>query len=272
MLRARCLVMLFLFLLLPLRSARGAFDLLLAGARPTGLAGAFVALADDANSPFMNPAGMPQLKRAELTSDYSTLYGVEGLGQLIVSGVAPTRIGAFGVFVHQLGGALYREYTVGLAFGHALGRCIALGAVARLRRLSIEGYGSSGDLAVDAGVLLRLRQGIRLGIVAHNLYPARSTPFGPPNPLILQIGISHASGRLSVSLQTDYDIRYGITTGVGQEFRIAGPLTVRAGLRAQPSVASFGLGIALPRVEAAYAVTIHPVLGRTNRFSVSCRL
>lgn len=272
MLWVQFLVTVFLFLLVPFRSARAAFDLFLIGARPAGLAGAFVALADDANSPFLNPAGMPQLKRVELTSDYAVLYGVEGLGQIMVSSVAPTRIGAFGLVAHQLGGALYRESTLGLAYGRTLGPYLSIGTLARLQRLSIEGYGSAGDLALDAGMLFRLPQGVRFGLVARNLYPTGPTPFGPRNPVILQIGISHASGRLSVSLQTDYNTRYGFSTAVGQEYHIAGPLTLRAGLRTQPSVASFGIGIVLPRIEAACAVTIHPILGRTSRFSLSCRL
>lgn len=272
MLWVHSLVTILFFLLMPFRSSRAASDLFLVGARPAGLAGAFIALADDANSPFLNPAGMPQLKRVELTSDYAVLYGVDGLGQITVSGVAPTPIGAFGLFVHQLGGTLYRESTLGLAYGRTLGPYVAVGALARLQRLSIERYGSVGDLAIDTGVLFHLPQGVRLGIVARNLYPTERSSFAPRSPVILQTGISHTSGRLSVNLQTDYDSRFGFSTAIGQEFRIGGMLMLRAGLRTQPSVASFGLGIALPHIEAACSVTIHPILGRTSRFSLTCRL
>ena len=44
------------------------------GARPLGMGGAFVGVADDANALNWNPAGLPGLRRTEFTSSYSNLY------------------------------------------------------------------------------------------------------------------------------------------------------------------------------------------------------
>mgnify|MGYP001259938250 CR=1 FL=1 len=44
------------------------------GTRPLGMGGAFVAVADDANTINWNPAGLPGLRRTEFTSTYSDLY------------------------------------------------------------------------------------------------------------------------------------------------------------------------------------------------------
>jgi len=56
------------------RPAEGAFQENLWGARPAGLAGAFTALADDANAPVYNPAGISQIEHNELTIMYAQLY------------------------------------------------------------------------------------------------------------------------------------------------------------------------------------------------------
>ncbi len=44
------------------------------GARPAGLGGAFTALADDANAPAYNPAGISFLQKQEITFMYAQLY------------------------------------------------------------------------------------------------------------------------------------------------------------------------------------------------------
>jgi hypothetical protein len=54
--------------------ARAAFQESLWGARPTGLGGAFTALADDANAPAYNPAGITQIEHNELTVMYAQLF------------------------------------------------------------------------------------------------------------------------------------------------------------------------------------------------------
>ncbi len=54
-------------------SSHAAFQESLWGARPSGLAGAFTALADDANAPAYNPAGISFLTRNEMTFMYASL-------------------------------------------------------------------------------------------------------------------------------------------------------------------------------------------------------
>lgn len=55
-------------------TARAAFNEALWGARPAGMAGAFTALADDANAPSYNPAGIAFMRASEVTIMYAQLY------------------------------------------------------------------------------------------------------------------------------------------------------------------------------------------------------
>src|SRR5882672_1609402 len=44
------------------------------GARPTGMGGAFSAVADDSNAPMFNPAGIVQVQWNEFTASYANLF------------------------------------------------------------------------------------------------------------------------------------------------------------------------------------------------------
>lgn len=85
MLYRRCIILVFtLTVLVTFRAqayeeAPGAFAKTVSGARPIGLNDAYVAIADDANAIWWNPAGMSQLKRSIFTSMYTNLYNVDGL-------------------------------------------------------------------------------------------------------------------------------------------------------------------------------------------------
>jgi hypothetical protein len=70
-------------------SAYAAFQEALWGARPAALAGAFTALADDANAPAYNPAGISLLDRNEITFMYAQLYS----GLNLYAGEDTSRLG-----------------------------------------------------------------------------------------------------------------------------------------------------------------------------------
>ncbi len=115
------ILLLLIFLATP-GTAWSAFEPVFAGARPVGMAGAFVAVADDAEATFLNPGGMSQVGRFAFTSHYTRLFGMKELAQFTLSGVAPTGIGHFGLFYHGLGGSLYREGVIGVSYGRSIGK------------------------------------------------------------------------------------------------------------------------------------------------------
>ncbi|MBT4055300.1 MAG: hypothetical protein HOE74_09215, partial [Candidatus Marinimicrobia bacterium] len=52
------------------------YDQLFVGTRPLSMGGAFIAVADDANTISWNPAGLPGLRRTEFTTTYADLYAM----------------------------------------------------------------------------------------------------------------------------------------------------------------------------------------------------
>ncbi|MFH1683875.1 MAG: S-layer homology domain-containing protein [Candidatus Margulisiibacteriota bacterium] len=76
------------------------------GARPLGMGKAFVGLADDVGSVFLNPAGLANVERWQVTSMQGTL--IEEFNYLSLSGLYPTNFGNFGLAYvgSSIGGAL----------------------------------------------------------------------------------------------------------------------------------------------------------------------
>ena len=63
-------------------------DQIFVGTRPLGMGGAFIAVADDANTITWNPAGLPALRRTEFTTTYADLYNL-GITQSYIGFVRP---------------------------------------------------------------------------------------------------------------------------------------------------------------------------------------
>ena len=126
----------------------GAFAQTVSGARPLSLSGAYVAIADDANAIWWNPAGMPQLRKSLFTSMYANLYNVDGLSMSSLGFAKPTNIGALGIGMTYLRASdipitdakgniiehsAQYENVFTLSYGNSLLNKLHLGASIRLR-------------------------------------------------------------------------------------------------------------------------------------------
>ncbi len=152
------------------------------GARPRALGSAFVALADDANAAYWNPAGLTRDGRASLMLTRGWLYGVEGIDNDYVCADLPAWHGVhFGASWVRLGiSDLYSEDTINLAFAarapflHGL----SLGAAGKLLRLDAPGYeryndpaygGADNAVALDLGFHYESGGAWTLGGALYNL-------------------------------------------------------------------------------------------------------
>ncbi len=120
-----------LMLALPL-SLRAAFQDTDWGARPAGLAGAYSALADDANAPAYNPAAITRVQQAEATLTYAQLFsGLKlyagndttslGLGYISFVPKPFLKSGNFGFYIANFNSkGLYQENTYGVSWGSRL--------------------------------------------------------------------------------------------------------------------------------------------------------
>ncbi len=187
-------------------TAKAAFQENLWGARPASLAGAFTALADDANAPAYNPSGIALLSQSELTLMYAELYtGLDlyagqdtsklGLGYFsFAPKIRDNRFGHFGMSWSNLKAtALYNEDTFFLTYANATSfyrgpedeMVLAYGANLKYLKRTFDldsdtssdpvfrnGNGSDAFTA-DLGLILRpnfsLAPGLKIGLAAQNI-------------------------------------------------------------------------------------------------------
>ncbi len=101
------------------------------GTRPAGMGGAFVAIADDANAPLWNPAGIAQVKQYEASFMYARLFSglklyagedTTTLGLNYFSFICPTeRMGAFGLSWARFASTkLYKEDTLSVSYARKI--------------------------------------------------------------------------------------------------------------------------------------------------------
>jgi hypothetical protein len=121
-----------------------------AGARSAALGNSYVAIADDADAVFANPAGLGLVEGTQLAYTNVSLFfgGIEGddLGQHVVSYVMPlgSKLG-LGLGYERIGSELMSENVAFLSLAYKMGQSFNLGLSAKYL------FWSVGDIPADNG-------------------------------------------------------------------------------------------------------------------------
>ncbi|BAS26953.1 hypothetical protein LIP_1096 [Limnochorda pilosa] len=255
------------------------------GARPLGMAGAFTALADDANALYYNPAGLATLRTAQLTSLYASPFGLfdsyalgvawPGFGAAYLS-YRVDDIPATDPMGNPSGPDLAAsEQLLILSYAHAFNPADHLALSLKYDHQALGSETGSG-FALDAGILSSPPgTPYRLGLTFRNLggrmrYSTGSSDAFDP---AVVLGLAYAAERLTVAL--DQELPGPLR--VGAEYRTASFVTLRAGLRWEEQLRlnhvtyTGGLGLDLGSVSVQYAYEQPPLLGGTHRLSLEVR-
>ena len=216
--------------------AVAAFNDIGVGARPLGMGGAFVALADDGNAPSYNPAGLGYINAAHLS--LTTAQRFRGLiNYNYISGIVPLRsVGAFGASIGILSedSEIYREQTATISYGKTFLEKFALGL--NLKSFSnrfdesnesvsahIENnaqffaHTSVADFSFDLGLMATPVTGLTLGLSAENLFPANVSvsesgeDFVPQN---LRFGLAYRLATIAANSKQEA-LREVLKSGIG---------------------------------------------------------
>jgi len=187
-----------------------------AGARPVAMGGAFVAVADDANTTYWNPAGLVQLKEREITAMHNEWledirYEFLGYAQPIKSERRTQGFGVSLMCLYMSGleerttetiepEGTFAAYDIALAGAYActVGRAVAIGANMKLIHQKIEDE-SAWSGAIDIGLLYRppgskrtfSEGGLQLGFAVQNIGPGiKFIEESDPLPLNIKAGIA----------------------------------------------------------------------------------
>jgi len=249
------------------------------GARALGMGGAFVAVADDANALYYNPAGLALIEGRKVTSLYSTLMGA---GSYFGAGYAQKNIGAavFGLmstvektdqYGNPTGKLGYREGTLVGGYARAFGP-FALGGTLKLYAQEADanrGFGATCD--VGALMSLPYMGGIRLGAVARSMLGTIEFVSGHKDNFdpsyVLGLSLTPIKGLL---VAADYDVTHSVGR-LGAEYQITDVFAARAGASANADKQfgfTAGAGLAYQSFRFDYAYQFHPELPDTHWLSL----
>ena len=267
------------------------------GVRAIGMGGAFTAVASDATVVNWNPAAVVSLQRQELALSYADRFGL-GLKESYLSYVLP--IGeshAVGIDWFNRGfdddhsglGLESHANKISLAYAYRnhierLPRFIgnaSMGINAKFRSQDADLDGitvmDASGFGLDAGLLLPLPYGVRLGLAVQDIGGTSLEHDGGLSEEVFEaryrVGLAHKPIEgLTVGADLDDHFR------VGAEYWIRGQLALRAGLKteldtpesfADATTATFGLGVNYRFARFDYAYERHPVLDATHYTSLS---
>ena len=182
--KLRCHYILFMFLFLA-SPTFAAFNDIGVGARPLGLGGAFVALADDSNAANYNAAGLAYIEEIQIGATYAQRFN--GLVNYnTIGGIIPLgRVGTFGANIGILteDSDIYREQTLRFSYGNTIFKQLGFGVNLKLLGINFDEENefvtenpyfmqtSSSAISFDLGLLAKPINSLNIGITVENLFP-----------------------------------------------------------------------------------------------------
>ncbi len=263
----------------------GDFEDLGVGARPIGMASAFVGLVDDVNTIYYNPAGLGQLREREFTCGYGKLYwGLNGPGETNLAtgsiGYAhPLSWGTLGVGWLNLSlTRYYQENTFIFSYGKEMSPKLHMGinlkllskrygedAYTRLNPIFVtHGYSASG-FSMDFGGLYHLMGKLFLGLAVMDVNQpnVELAHKGSRVPLSVKVGFAYRNGTLNLALDTAYKDRDANLYAGAEKWFFSKMLGIRGGIgigsREYRSL-SLGTSFNISLLEFDYAF-IYPLTG-----------
>ncbi len=243
--------------------------------RADGMAGAFVAVADDVSAALLNPAGLHQVSSRQFAGSYKLLYG--GAGVNLHSGSAVfsmpvARLGTMSIGLSETGLAQHSERTMRFSHGLALAEGLAFGYGVSGYNLYQKNIGSGFGFGLDLGMLARVYRVWTVGFSARNINMPRiglGVEGELPRALAFGIGYSPSPG-IHSALDLEKEPSKGTRIRVGQEFRVVRDhLVLRCGVVTQPVSFTFGLRAGVRFASLDYAVGTHPELGLTHNVGIA---
>lgn len=252
-------------------AVQGAFEADPPAPRMMSLGGAAVCGEKDPWAVLVNPATLRLTATWSVAGGFSPgLFGMSELPQAGCTAVLPLAHLAAGAAVVTLGSDLYREYRLLVAAASGVSETCHIGVGLNLYGVSISGYGHATALALDAGFIIKLNDGILLGGSLVNFNAAALGEAHSPIPQLIAVGISYAPApAFLIAADLVKDLELPGSFRLGAEYRPVGALALRAGVTQNPPLASAGAGVSTGGVRFDYAVTSHPVLGLTHRASLT---
>lgn len=240
------------------------------GGRQAGMGNAAVAVYDFWALSH-NQAGLARQKNASGGFYFENRYLTKEMSLGAAGFALPAAGGVFGLSVTYFGYSQYHESKFGLAYSRSFGERLSAGVQLNYLYTFIgEGYGRTGNLAAELGLIYELLPGLQIG--AHLFNPTRAKIGGFNDeriPTIMRLGFAYNfSERVLLSFETEKDIDRDAVFRLGLEYGITENIYLRGGIGTKPTTNSFGFGMAFGNLRIDLATSFHHVLGYSPQASL----
>ncbi len=272
-------------------TAIGQVDLQL-GTRPQGMGGAFVAVANDANAAYWNPAGLSQINRGEVTLMRWLMSEVSQIKVDYASAAYPLPTGALGFSVIRQAAELEEgifdnrstmsHTTFTLSYGLALTRHVSAG-VSYSRYLIDSRIATGGGMGFDFGVLVKplpkiaWTLGAAAKYVGANLKNENLTPYytlGSAYQFVTKDSLHHFLVAADANTRQDIDGKDGVKVKFagGLEYQLLWRnflFAARGGIGTRNYTAGVSLGYRFVCLDYAFVAMNEETIGNSHKFGVS---
>lgn len=244
------------------------------GAVPAGMGGTGATL-DGFWSVLNNPAGLAGYRFLSLGATAERPFLLRETGSVALAFTVPLGRNALCASIRQAGHAEFRHFRAGLGLARRFGEKISVGI--QLNYLSThisQGYGRSGGVTFEAGMLVSLSDDFVLAAHAFNPIAVKHTSNeGESATVRFVLGARYDLNEyLLLSLEAEKDIRYKPMLKCGIQYQPSPLAIVRFGFSSRPVLAreagytpaavySIGYGLIFKHIHLDLCATLHNVLG-----------
>jgi hypothetical protein len=212
----------------------------------------------------MNPAGLGTNDSVRISAYSARLFDQAELTQVSCE----VDVRHIGLFMSTFGGSLYRESVVTAGAGSVTDG-MAFGISVSLMDISVEGYGSSRTMGLNAGASGSVGSSSRVAVSARNLNLPAIGACTDDLPVDLECGLAATPWQgLFTCMSIRMESGAGPSVSGGVEFALGNSLFLRAGSNLASRIFGGGLGLDMSGFSLDYGVTIHDPLGLTHGISV----
>lgn len=245
------------------------------GARPMGMGGAFVSIADDASCVYYNPAGLALQSTRNVISFYSNQHGQAGYFGLAYAqkgiGAGVLNLGSSGIqgtdeYAQPVETLSYEERVLLASVARTYQR-LHIGATLKYYTQTLPDEHGSG-VTCDVGTLYRAPQ-YSIGVTARNVFGQVSYSNGVRDPFERSFAVG-VSTTVVPNLTLAFDYETNGSAHVGGEYTLS-MFALRAGavLREGQNWLTAGLGVRSGVFRFDYAYQTHETLDDAHRLSVT---
>jgi hypothetical protein len=212
----------------------------------------------------VNPAGLGANDCVRISGGSTRLFGQPELTQVSFE----ADISRIGLYAGTFGGSLYRESVFGIGLGSTV-EGLGVGLSLSVMNVSIEGYGSSNAVGLNAGAGGSIGSSLGVAVLARNLNLPTIGACEDDLPVDLECGLAAMPWQtLLVCLSIRMEHGPGPSVSGGFEFDLDNSLFLRAGSNLTSREFACGLGLELNGLVFDYGLSAHDPLGLTQGISV----